>query len=140
MSQITEKIWISPGNVAREKDFLLDNNIGYIINCAEEESTNYPNQIPFTHIPMIDDEDIHAMDQITKGAHQIQIALKEDRNVLVHCKAGISRSATVVLAYLIIYKNMKFNDAYKLVQRERPIIRPNTFYVCLLKMLEESTH
>jgi hypothetical protein len=45
--------------------------------------------------------------------------------VLVHCHEGISRSATVVIAYLMWKYSMPMDDAYALVSRARPLIRPN---------------
>ncbi|KAL7568045.1 hypothetical protein ACA910_020765 [Epithemia clementina (nom. ined.)] len=46
-------------------------------------------------------------------------------SVLVHCMAGVSRSTSVVLAYLIEYENMSLEDAYVLVKQRRPEIYPN---------------
>lgn len=45
--------------------------------------------------------------------------------VFVHCHAGISRSATVCIAYLMQHKKVSMTDAYKYVQSRRPIISPN---------------
>ncbi|XP_063377839.1 probable dual specificity protein phosphatase DDB_G0283417 [Cydia fagiglandana] len=46
-------------------------------------------------------------------------------NVLVHCNAGVSRTSTVAIAYLMQYKGMEFEEAYRLVKEKRPAIRPN---------------
>jgi protein-tyrosine phosphatase len=42
--------------------------------------------------------------------------------VLVHCMAGVSRSVTIVLAYLIKEKAMGFDQAYALVKNRRRIV------------------
>ncbi|XP_015765251.1 PREDICTED: dual specificity protein phosphatase 21-like [Acropora digitifera] len=39
--------------------------------------------------------------------------------------AGVSRSATLVLAYLMKYHRMKLIDAHTHVKKRRPLIRPN---------------
>lgn len=49
----------------------------------------------------------------------------QSTNVLVHCMAGISRSATIILAYLMKYRNMKYSDAYLFVNNKRNVIYPN---------------
>ncbi len=141
MSQVYENLWIAPANVAREKDFLVDNNISIILNCAEEESMKYPTDVLTVsiRIPLIDDEEPDALLMIKEGAMYIQMFTNVGKNIVVHCKAGISRSATVILAWMIIYKNMKFDEAYRYLAEKRPIIRPNDFYMGLLKDLETHT-
>jgi atypical dual specificity phosphatase len=46
--------------------------------------------------------------------------------VLVHCTAGISRSATVVIAYLMRRFACSFLSAYAFVAEKRPVICPNS--------------
>jgi len=53
----------------------------------------------------------------------------------VHCMAGRSRSATVVLAYLMTRHGMSLADAYQFLKSKRPGISPNLGYMGLLLML-----
>jgi len=45
--------------------------------------------------------------------------------VLVHCYAGVSRSATCTIAYLMQEREMSFEDAFSFVSKQRPVIFPN---------------
>jgi protein-tyrosine phosphatase len=45
--------------------------------------------------------------------------------VLVHCFAGISRSASCIIAYLMQELNMPFFEAMSYTRKRRPIIFPN---------------
>ena len=45
--------------------------------------------------------------------------------VLVHCSSGISRSSTIVIAYLMKHRKLSLESAYDKVFRSRPIIVPN---------------
>lgn len=52
-------------------------------------------------------------------------AYQSGQGVLVHCQAGVSRSATVVIAYLMKHTLMTMTDAYKYVRSRRPVVSPN---------------
>ncbi|XP_007961122.3 dual specificity protein phosphatase 13B [Chlorocebus sabaeus] len=55
--------------------------------------------------------------------------------VLVHCAMGISRSATLVLAFLMIYENMTLVEAIQTVQAHRNIC-PNSGFLQQLQVLD----
>jgi protein-tyrosine phosphatase len=67
----------------------------------------------------------------------IQQAVSSNRRVLVHCNARISRSASIVLAYLLGIHHMKYEDAYTLLKKARSNIRPNDGFVQQLKKYAE---
>ena len=51
--------------------------------------------------------------------------IKGEEKVFVHCAAGESRSATIVIAYLMWNKKMTFDKAYNFVKEKRSRIYPN---------------
>ena len=63
--------------------------------------------------------------------------IKGEENVLVHCMAGASRSATIVIAYLMWTKKMKFDDALEFAKNKRSIVYPNRGFREQLKMFEK---
>lgn len=58
-------------------------------------------------------------------ADKIEEVRRKNGAVLVHCVAGISRSASLCIAYLIKHKRMSLRKAYQHVKMRRQIIRPN---------------
>lgn len=57
--------------------------------------------------------------------------------ILVHCAVGVSRSATLVLAYLMIYHRLTLVEAIKTVKDHRGII-PNRGFLRQLVNLDNS--
>uniref|UniRef100_A0A1I7X3R8 protein-tyrosine-phosphatase n=1 Tax=Heterorhabditis bacteriophora TaxID=37862 RepID=A0A1I7X3R8_HETBA len=56
--------------------------------------------------------------------------------ILVHCNAGISRSSTFVISYLMKYQQRTLDEALGMVKAVRPVIRPNDGFMHQLKMFE----
>ncbi|XP_012881056.1 PREDICTED: dual specificity phosphatase DUPD1 [Dipodomys ordii] len=71
------------------------------------------------------------------AASFIHAALSCDKSkILVHCAMGRSRSATLVLAYLMIYKNMTLVDAIQQVAKNRCVL-PNRGFLKQLRELDQ---
>lgn len=60
--------------------------------------------------------------------------MKRKKNVLVQCHAGVSRSATIICAYLIKHKALTPTQALQLLKEKRHRAKPNAGF---LKQLEE---
>ena len=57
--------------------------------------------------------------------------------VLVHCNAGVSRSAAVVIAYLMYIKSWTYLEAFDFLKTKRPCIKPNDGFIKQLLKYEE---
>ena len=58
--------------------------------------------------------------------------------VLIHCLAGLSRSVTVTVAYIMYHLRLSMNEAYDLVRRCKPNISPNLNFMGQLLEYEKS--
>lgn len=57
--------------------------------------------------------------------------------ILVHCQAGVSRSATITIAYILKHSKMGVMDAYRHVKSKRAIIAPNFNFMGQLMEFEQ---
>ena len=66
---------------------------------------------------------------------------KNGGRVLVHCFAGISRSATICISYPMLTQGMSMHQAFEFTKTRRPCVSPNfNFMGQLLSFQEELTH
>ena len=58
-------------------------------------------------------------------ADRIRSVKEQGGKTLVHCVAGVSRSASLCIIYLVKHEKMTLRQAYHYVKSARPIVRPN---------------
>lgn len=63
---------------------------------------------------------------------------REHGRVLIHCQAGVSRSATITVAYLMMHTQLSMNDAFRYVKARRLIVSPNFNFMGQLYALEQN--
>jgi atypical dual specificity phosphatase len=138
MSKITDHIWIGSFADSRNGTLFKQHHITHVLSCAEEFCTP-PKYIPdanFMNLPIVDNEvDSKTTAQFRRGAAQLNKWIQAGGIVMVHCWAGISRSVSTVIAYLILYKGLSYAKAYALIKKERPSLHPHPSYVKLLKSM-----
>lgn len=68
----------------------------------------------------------------------VDSAVSSGGNVLVHCLGGISRSSTIIIAYLMLKLGYNLNDAYDYVKSKKSNIAPNFNFMGQLLDFEKS--
>jgi diacylglycerol kinase (ATP) len=99
MWQIRPNLHLGDRDDARDLPRLRQRNITHILNCALEEACHHPRHLRYLHLKM-HDPDPQFEQLITPACDFIDAALRQPAGVLVHCSAGVSRSAATLLAYL----------------------------------------
>lgn len=78
------------------------------------------------------------LNPIVRQTNQILNSVHSRRGkVLVHCNAGVSRSSTICIVYLMFERKMCFDSAYALVKSKRECIRPNDGFLKQLKQMDQ---
>jgi protein-tyrosine phosphatase len=62
---------------------------------------------------------------------------RKDGNILVHCHGGISRSSTIIIAFLMKKMKKSFMEAYSYVKQIKKDIKPNDGFIQLLIEFEK---
>lgn len=107
---------------------LRQKGITCIINCSMTAPTYSMNNIKYIPIMVEDNE----KSNIARFFDEVLNLIKEEYvaggKTLVYCVAGISRSATLCIAYLMKYNNMTLRNAFRHLRSRRRIIRPNNSF------------
>jgi len=85
-----------------------------------------------------DDQRQQMSESLVDGAAFVNKAIQGGGCVLVHCAAGVSRSATIVLAYLMLHTKRTLRESFSLVITARPGIWPNDGFMAALIEKEAS--
>ncbi|CAF3377208.1 unnamed protein product [Rotaria socialis] len=104
---------------------LKANNIGYVLNVSREIDNFFPGHFKYLNVRVHDHDDADLLKEWEKTFRFINEAKANNQCCLVHCKMGISRSASTVLAYLMKENNHSFADALEHVKTRRSCINPN---------------
>ncbi|KAF9523155.1 protein-tyrosine phosphatase-like protein [Crepidotus variabilis] len=89
-------------------------------------------------IPVMDDSSVDLKPHLEAVCAHIDKVLRSGKSVLVHCQQGVSRSAAIVIAYLIRNHGMSYDSAHALVKRKRACVKPNSGFVVALQEWEAS--
>ncbi|XP_034758558.2 dual specificity protein phosphatase 14-like [Acipenser ruthenus] len=125
IAQITPSLFLSRGNVASNRSLLLSKGITCVVNATIElPNFNWPH-VEYVKVPLADVPHSPISLYFDSVADKIHSVGRKRGAVLVHCAAGVSRSATLCLAYLMKYHRMSLAEAHAWVKSRRPVIRPN---------------
>lgn len=122
---IIPNLYLGNINAAHNINFLIEKNIGAIVNCTEKESFHeYFENKPQFRLTVNDSKEKENIEkfryQILDAINFIYEQIKDGKPVFVHCYWGLMRSATVVACYLIKVFNISYKDAIHIIREQRP--------------------
>ncbi|KAM6997330.1 dual specificity protein phosphatase 13A [Tautogolabrus adspersus] len=146
VDEVWPNLYIGNVAVAQNRKTLQKLGITHVLNAAHSKQGSigdqsfYGNTCIYLGIPAEDSDHFDLSQYFKLAADFIHKALRsKDGKVLVHCIMGVSRSATLVLAFLMLRQRLPLRDALRQVVQKRAIYPNRNFLSLLLKLDEQLT-
>jgi protein-tyrosine phosphatase len=142
--EIVPGIWLGNRKAALNDKWLKQKNISVVFNATKD--------LPFSpfikkqyRIPVDDNLQPEEIRNMTQWSHEAVYKVLEEHNkgntILIHCAAGMQRSAAIMAMYLIVTHGMSWHQAITYVQGIRPIaFRPGPNFKDSIIEFDKSYH
>ncbi|PIA38923.1 hypothetical protein AQUCO_02700246v1 [Aquilegia coerulea] len=140
-SKVADHIYLGGDSVARNRDILRQHGITHVLNCVGFVCPEYfKSDLVYKTLWLQDSpsEDITSI--LYDVFDYFEDVREQEGRVLVHCCQGVSRSTSLVIAYLMWREGQSFDDAFQYVKAARGIANPNMGFACQLLQCQKRVH
>lgn len=134
------------GSVKSIQDDALMKRIDAVVSITRSPTEDFglPRRLSYqkgNHLDIcLSDHDEADISQHFQESYEfIRFHIMEGHSIFIHCIAGVSRSATIVAAYLMMYYSWSAYEALSYIKEKRPCIRPNDGFLEQLLLLQMKT-
>ncbi len=131
ISEILPGLYLGSSRDAEDLNVLKEHKIKTILNISTTLPCYFENENIFEYrrLPCHDSPRQDILQYFETTFEYIHQQLSANRNILIHCQAGISRSPSFIIGYLMRYDSKTFEEAYNFVQSKRNIVSPNLNFI-----------
>eukprot|EP00045_Choanoeca_perplexa_P006799 m.58787 g.58787 ORF g.58787 m.58787 type:complete len:365 (+) comp13791_c0_seq1:219-1313(+) len=138
-SQVLPFLYVGAEGHAQDGQLLKELGITHVLNLTTRGSKQLEG---FTYhtIPIRDCWNQNLATRFDDAFAFIDQCHAAGSKILVHCVAGISRSPTVAIAYIMKTSGVTLQEAYSLVKEKRPSVAPNLDFMGELQQYEKELY
>lgn len=135
--EIISNLYIGNIEAACNEELLQQLGIEVIVQVlSDTRETRIFKSFKYYEIGVADWPTVNITKYLPAAISFIHTNLRLGKKVFVHCVAGVSRSPTVVIAYLMVSRKMSYDQALAFVQERRPVVNPNHGFEMQLRNLD----
>ncbi|XP_036618295.1 dual specificity protein phosphatase 4 [Trichosurus vulpecula] len=134
--EILPFLYLGSAQHAARRDTLDALGITALLNVSLDCPNHFEDHYQYKCIPVEDNHKADIGSWFMDAIEFIDSVQARQGRVLVHCQAGISRSATICLAYLMMKKKVRLEAAFEFVKQRRSVISPNFSFMGQLLQFE----
>ncbi|RUS16415.1 protein-tyrosine phosphatase-like protein [Jimgerdemannia flammicorona] len=135
-NEVIPGLYIGGYAASEDLNHLKENKITHILSLGSFTPV-FPDQFSYKVIDIEDMPTENILQYFNETYEFTDTALKSGGHVLIHCIAGISRSATIVTAYLMRSQSMPVKQALAHLKAVRNVINPNSGFFTQLEIYQD---
>lgn len=104
-------------DVAEDEELLDSLSVTHVLNACSffREGNPFPGRFSYLNLQMLDTPEYDMRQDLKQAIDFIDSSARDSGRCLVHCNAGVSRSTSLVIGYLICRHGMSFDAAFEFV-------------------------
>lgn len=123
-NEIIPRLWLGNVRASQDDQFIKQNNIEVVFNCTK--NLPFSPSIPYKYrIPLDDNLEEEEIRNMALWSNEIAFKIIAEylsgKSILVHCMAGMQRSAASVAMFLIAFQKIRASDAIQFIKQKRPV-------------------
>eukprot|EP00069_Balaena_mysticetus_P020270 bmy_02806T0 len=134
--EILPFLYLGSAYHASKCEFLANLHITALLNVSRRTSEACTTHLHYKWIPVEDSHAANISSHFQEAIDFIDCVREKGGKVLVHCEAGISRSPTICMAYLMKTKQFHLKDAFDYIKQRRSVVSPNFSFMGQLLQYE----
>ena len=125
MTLVLQNLYIGGLSQCDDENWLRSHKITHIVNCSREIPNYFTSKFRYLNLFLDDTPHTNIIHACASAKKFIDEATLSRGTILVHCHMGISRSASIVIYYLMKTFGMNFESAQRFLKSLRPEVCPN---------------
>ncbi|XP_078134846.1 dual specificity protein phosphatase 5 [Sander vitreus] len=134
--EILPFLYLGSAYHASRQDYLSDLHITALLNVSRRDLQPAKGHYDYKWIPVEDNNMADISSHFQEAIDFIDHVKQSGGKVLVHCEAGISRSPTICLAYIMRTQHLRLDAAFDIIKQRRAVISPNFSFMGQLLQFE----
>ncbi len=136
MCIIPDLLYLGPVSATSNKAFLEKEGITHVLSVGKAPAARIDG-ISYEKLSLTDEESSNIDFSVSRACEIIDAAAASRGKVLVHCVAAISRSPTIIAAYLMKKRGMSLRESLETLVRARDAVSPNPGFLRQLSEMEK---
>ena len=136
VGQVEEHLFVASQDVADDLALINKYGITHVLNVSGIPNQTLKPGVNYCNVCILDLPEEQLSSHFPECFQFLDAGVREG-SVLVHCNAGISRSVSIVVAYLMSRREKSLAEALDIVRTARPRAKPNEGFLKQLELFEK---